>query len=195
MAHEQFFLQRNNFYSTFLKKCPKTGQSRPAFGASFVHKSQVQSLAIFFSQCAPRHSTLVARLGPVTTRYAQTCHRLFLRLARRLIEPPNAALSLSATNYLFRKINYSSTPLPLKVISKNKPSPIKPQRSARGIHEKARTCLQGGSVKLKTPLPFPLPFIPSHFKKKHHFCKTFWFFLMFFLKGCFFFIHSQIIGY
>ena len=56
--------------------------------------------AIFFSRFTPRHSQLVTMLGAARTRYAQTSCRLFPSIARLLTVPPNAALSLSATNYL-----------------------------------------------------------------------------------------------
>ena len=52
-----------------------------------------------FSRCTPRHSPLVAMLGVARTRCAQTSCHLFPSIARLLAVPPNAALSLSATNY------------------------------------------------------------------------------------------------
>ena len=58
------------------------------------------AVAIFFGRCAPRPSQLVAMLGAARTRCAQTSYRLFPSIARLLTVPPNAALSLSATNYL-----------------------------------------------------------------------------------------------
>ena len=58
------------------------------------------AVAIFFGRFAPRPSQLVAMLGAVRTRCAQTSYRLFPSIARLLTVPPNAALSLSATNYL-----------------------------------------------------------------------------------------------
>ena len=57
------------------------------------------AVAIFFGRRAPRPSQLVAMLGAVRTRCAQTSYRLFPSIARLLTVPPNAALSLSATNY------------------------------------------------------------------------------------------------
>ena len=58
--------------------------------------------AIFFSRFTPRHSLLVAMLGAARTRCAQTSCHLFPSIARLLTVPPNAALSLSATNYLLQ---------------------------------------------------------------------------------------------
>ena len=57
------------------------------------------AVAIFFGRFAPRPSQLVAMLGAARTRCAQTSYRLFPSIARLLTVPPNAALSLSATNY------------------------------------------------------------------------------------------------
>ena len=57
-------------------------------------------LATSFSRFTPRHSLLVAMLGAARTRCAQTSCRQFPRIARLLAVPPNAALSLSATDYL-----------------------------------------------------------------------------------------------
>ena len=58
--------------------------------------------AIFFSRFTPRRSLLVAMLGVARTRFAQTSCHLFPSIARLLTVPPNAALSLSATNYLLQ---------------------------------------------------------------------------------------------
>ena len=88
----------NSFFLYFFEKVPKTGQSCTAFGASFVQ----ESLATSFSRCTPRRSLLVAMLGAARTRCAQTSCRLFPIIARLLAVPPNAALSLSATNYLLQ---------------------------------------------------------------------------------------------
>ena len=56
-------------------------------------------LATSFSRFTPRHSQLVAMLGAARTRCAQTSCHLLPSIARLLTVPPNAALSLSATNY------------------------------------------------------------------------------------------------
>ena len=57
-------------------------------------------LATSFSRFTPRHSQLVAMLGAARTRYAQTSCHLLPSITRLLTVPPNAALSLSATDYL-----------------------------------------------------------------------------------------------
>ena len=57
------------------------------------------AVAIFFGRCAPRPSQLVAMLGAVRTRCAQTSCHLLPSIAWLLTVPPNAALSLSATDY------------------------------------------------------------------------------------------------
>ena len=71
--------------------------------AEQIHKLPTAfAVAIFFSRCAPRRSQLVAMLGVARTRCAQTSCHLFPSIARLLTVPPNAALSLSATNYLLQ---------------------------------------------------------------------------------------------
>ena len=80
----------------FLKKYQKRG-SRVRHSVLPLFKSY---LATSFSRFTPRHSQLVAMLGAARTRYAQTSCHLFPSIARLLTVPPNAALSLSATDYL-----------------------------------------------------------------------------------------------
>ena len=87
-------------FCTFLKKYQKRG-SRVRHSVLPLFTNCITD-AIFFSRCAPRHSLLVAMLGVARTRCAQTSCHLFPSIARLLTVPPNAALSLSATNYLLQ---------------------------------------------------------------------------------------------
>ena len=92
-----FFISSSSLsLCTFLKKYQKRG-SRVRHSVFPLFKSR---FATSFSRCTPRHSLLVAMLGAARTRCAQTSCRLLPSIARLLTVPPNAALSLSATDYL-----------------------------------------------------------------------------------------------
>ena len=87
----------------FFEKSTKNGAV--VYGIRCFLCSQIASAlaaAIFFSRFTPRRSLLVAMLGVARTRCAQTSCHLFPSIARLLTVPPNAALSLSATNYLLQ---------------------------------------------------------------------------------------------
>ena len=85
------------FHSVLFKKKYQKRGSRVRHSVLPLFKS---CLATSFSRFTPRHSQLVAMLGAARTRCAQTSCHLLPSITRLLTVPPNAALSLSATDYL-----------------------------------------------------------------------------------------------